>query len=494
MSRVLSFVWRTLGGVAAAVLCAGCLSPGEATIDDGWGGEASRFFDELSLTHVADDFYGTLDFYANSAVIDMSRAELSGEVAVADRLRWNSGDLDHDSQAVHLDTGAALSLVRWTSNDEPGAVVTSVDEGIVSHQTVYDLGGMLARGLRAVPGLVSRYEDLYAAYGEALSSGSTVDVSELYASDAIVRDSLLDIESIGLRAIIAERSPGWWVDIVPTSVVTTQDPAVYLGPGDYGLDPQRAVGVYLATDNNGCVQQVAVRWLLNDGLIVDERWFHEIDSFSVCMPEGKPSGWWTELTSPQPRESVRSGVLRTSGDQEIPLYNGTERLGSLLDSAITRFSDAGMPEPRMGRVTFEPSRSCADRTGRVIDADGQRRVFICIFESDLCPSAGTCDLPSSNVRFAVLHELAHAWMLDHVNNETQTRLLELSDRETWQGVDVPWADRGVEYAADVIAWGLIEGAIEMVRIGSPDCAELSTAFRLLTSTDSLRSDTECIGP
>jgi hypothetical protein len=59
---------------------------------------------------------------------------------------------------------------------------------------------------------------------------------------------------------------------------------------------------------------------------------------------------------------------------------------------------------------------------------------------------------------------------------------------------VPWADRGVEYAADVIAWGLIEEPIDMVRIGRPSCDELSAAFRLLTMVEPLRSDTECTDP
>ncbi len=446
------------------------------------------------MTHAADDFYGTLDFYASSATIDMSRAELSGEVAVSDRLRWNSRDLNHDVLAVHLDTTGALNLVRWTSNDEPGVVVSSVDEGIISHQTVYDLGGVLARGLRARPGTVSQYEDFYAAYGEAVTNASADDVARLYATDALVRDSLLGIEAIGIEAIITQRSRGMWKDIVATRVGETQDAAIYLGPADYGQDPNRAVGVYLATDNDGCIHQVAVLWVIEDGLIVAERWFHEIDSFFTCMPENTPSGWWTGQTLPLPRESILTGLLHTSNDQDIPLYNGTERLGLLIDSAILRFTDAGMSEPRVGSVTFEPSRSCARRTGRVIHADGQRKVFICIFESDLCPNSEECDLPSSSVRFAVLHELGHTWILDRVTSETETRLLELSDRETWQGTDVPWADRGVEYAADVIAWGLIEGAIEMVRIGNPSCETLSAAFRLLTAVDPLRSDTDCVDP
>jgi hypothetical protein len=494
MPRVLPYVLRLVGGVAFVLMCTGCSSAERPTIDVNWGSEASQFFVELSLAHAADDFYGALDFYSNAAAIDMSRAELSGEVAVSDRLRWNSGDLDHDVLAVHLDANGALNLVRWTSNNELGVVVSSLNEGIIDHQTVYDLGGTLARGLRATPGVVSRYEDFYAAYSEAVTTGSADDVARLYATDALIHDSLLGIESIGIDAIIAQRSRRMWKDIAATSVHNSQDAAVYPGPAEYGQDPNRAVGIYLATNNEGCVHQVAVQWIMDDGLIEDERWFHDIETYSRCVPENKPSGWWTELGLPQMRDSVLTSVLHTSNDQAISQYNGTEPLQLLIGNAIVRFTDAGMAEPVVGSVTFEPSRSCARRTGRVIDADGQRRVFICIFESDLCPNSETCDRPSSSVRFAALHELGHTWMLDHVTGETQTQLLELSDRATWQGTEVPWADRGVEYAADVIAWGLIEGPIDMVRIGRPGCDELSAAFRLLTMVKPLRSDTECTDP
>ena len=54
-----------------------------------------------------------------------------------------------------------------------------------------------------------------------------------------------------------------------------------------------------------------------------------------------------------------------------------------------------------------------------------------------------------------------------------------------------WSERGVEYSADVIAWGLLDDAAPMVRIGNRTCDELTASFKLLTATDPLRAD--CTG-
>jgi hypothetical protein len=82
----------------------------------------------------------------------------------------------------------------------------------------------------------------------------------------------------------------------------------------------------------------------------------------------------------------------------------------------------------------------------------------------------------------MLHELAHAWMIDHVDDETVQELLVVSGRTTWDDQTVPWIDRGVEYAADVVAWGLLEEGLPMVRLGAPPCVELARAFAVITDS------------
>jgi hypothetical protein len=116
----------------------------------------------------------------------------------------------------------------------------------------------------------------------------------------------------------------------------------------------------------------------------------------------------------------------------------------------------------------------------VIDDGTTRNLYVCIYDSDVCTNAGTCTSPAPSARIAVLHELAHAWMLDHVDGGTVGDILALSNRTAWDDHRSQWSDRGVEYAAEVMAWGLIDGALPMVRIGAPPCSELSAAYTLLT--------------
>jgi hypothetical protein len=490
MTSIASFLVRACWVVMLGVIATACSTSDEPVTDDAWASEAVDFFEELSLTHNEGDYYGVLDFYDNSAAIDRARGTLRGPVVVADRLRWNSGDLNHTVLDVNIDADGALNLVRWLSNDELGAVVSVLRGGVIHHQTVFDLGANLTRGLRTTQGVVSRYEDMYFAYAEAWSRDRN-DLDALYAPAAVAHDSLSGIDATGLDAIGASWPRGVTVSATETTGRDIPAPAVFLGPSEYGEDPRSAVGMYQVAGEDGCQHQLAVHWLLDDGLIINERRYHDVESYVRCAPEREPIGWWSGLDSPQPRDSVVTGQFATPSGRVIQIYNGSERLEHLLEAAIRRFGEAGLAEPVLDSVTYEPSRACADRSGRVLEADGQRRVFICIYESDLCPNLRSCDVPSSSSRFATLHELGHVWMLDNVDREIQSELLSLSGRTTWLGTDVLWVDRGVEYAADVVAWGLLEEEVDMVRIRRPGRDELAAAFCLLTGSSPLRPGSIC---
>ncbi len=120
----------------------------------------------------------------------------------------------------------------------------------------------------------------------------------------------------------------------------------------------------------------------------------------------------------------------------------------------------------------------------MLDDGSSRNVFLCMYEKDLCPSTGDCTKQALSARATVLHELAHAWMIDRVSDATRAGLLELSGRKTWGDDNVPWPERGVEYAAEVITWGLLDDVIPMVRLRTPPCEELAAAFELLTGAPS----------
>ena len=162
------------------------------------------------------------------------------------------------------------------------------------------------------------------------------------------------------------------------------------------------------------------------------------------------------------------------------MRNGTPTLVELFEWGLGRFTESELPAPSLDTVTFEPSRSCAGLSGRVLDDGTSRNLYVCMYDGDVCTNADTCASPTPSARIAVLHELSHAWMLDHVDEGTIDDVLALAGRTTWDDHGVAWSDRGVEYAAEVMAWGLIDEALPMVRIGAPPCTELAAAFTLIT--------------
>ncbi|MEE8331683.1 MAG: hypothetical protein V3R84_07910, partial [Acidimicrobiia bacterium] len=389
-------------------------------------------------------------------------------------------------------TDETVTLDRWPFPRGLGAVISAIEDGMIARQTVFDLAASLALGQRNSPDVISTYEGLYAAYTEAWTSGQSDHLARLYAQEATVHDELSRIEAVGRDAITELSSPGRWMAVTAADVAGEGAPAgaapIYLGPAPYGKDPQQAVGVFRMTDGNGCEGQMAVHWVLDDGSIVAEQRFHEIESFRRCAQDKPPDGWWTGLALPGPSDQVVTGLVHTAVGRTMTIHNGTPDLESLLRWGLERFADAGLAEPRVDSVTFEPSRGCEGVSGLVNDAASSRDLFLCFYERDLCPGNGQCSQPARGVRVTVLHELGHAWMLDHVSDETRSLLLELSSRETWRGQGVPWADLGVEYSAEVLAWGLADEAIPMVRLGAPPCEELRAAFELLTTAPPQRAD------
>lgn len=484
------WVWLVLFALMALGACSAAGGDEET-----WAAGSEVFFDGLADEYTANDFYGVLDFYAPNAYRRWWRGAVRGGSLVRDLLVWNSGDLAHDVVGLHLGPDGALTLVDWDSAGSLSVLVSKVGSGRITSETVYDHAAWLDVSLRASPEVVERYQDLYAAYAEAWNGRSETDLRSIYTIDATFHETLDDGSVIGLEAMLG--MPSKIVTIEPVEMsgaVNTIDatgPAVFLGPADHGVDPLRAVGVYEVTDVGGCTSQMAVVWEMFNGRISREWRYFEVDSVRRCHSDDLPDGWWTELELPPPSDQVETDVLQTDGGHEISIYNGTPRLNQFLLWGVSRFARAGLEEPRFDSVTFEPSRRCVNRSGRLFQDADSRGLFSCVYEDDLCPGEGICDVAILNVRASLLHELGHAWILDNVDRPTETALLELSDRDTWNNPDVPWSERGFEYAAEVLAWGLLDETAPMVRIGRPACQELAAAFELLTGTSPLDGRGNC---
>ena len=488
-----SRVWVYL--ILLLLTVAAC-GPGDRdAASDPWGSAAVDYFEGLADAYTENDFYGVLDYYTKDVFVEKWRGDLRGGALVRDLLRFNSGDLGQELLALHLGSDGAITLTRWSATEALSAVLSQIESGSIAGETVYDLGSSLQRSFRASPEVLATYEALYLEYARTWTDGSDLDFARLYGPEARVTDLLQGSQASGLDSIIRSSSTGSQVEVIRPSEVggDTSDKgfAVYLGPAEYGQDPLRAVGIFHVTDQDGCVRQVAAAWQISNEQIVEEDRYQDVETFRRCSVGTFPIGWWTDLAPPPPRDQVVTNVLLTDEGREIKIHNGTRLLEDLVLASVRSFVEAGLEEPVLENVTFEPSRRCQDRSGRLLQADGSRNVFLCLYEDDLCRRSEPCSEPPLIVRGSVLHELAHAWVLDHVNDDAKLRLLEFAGLEVWGDSTAPWGERGEEYSAEVIAWGLLDEYATMVRIGSPTCDVLTGAFQLLTDNDPLQVEAAC---
>ena len=79
----------------------------------------------------------------------------------------------------------------------------------------------------------------------------------------------------------------------------------------------------------------------------------------------------------------------------------------------------------------------------------------------------------------VLHELAHAWEGATLDEACRDRFLQLRSLDAWAGDDIEWNQRGIEQLAEIVAWGLADGAMAPMIDGDRDPQALSEAYDLV---------------
>jgi hypothetical protein len=120
---------------------------------------------------------------------------------------------------------------------------------------------------------------------------------------------------------------------------------------------------------------------------------------------------------------------------------------ALVDWAMDRYREAGLSLPTI-LLSFHADNSPCDgaRGGHRIE-DEVSRVYICVTE------LGTTR--ELKVKRTLLHEFAHAWDDYYLTDDIRDAFMELHGLDGWR-FDVPYEERGSEYAAEVITWGLLD--------------------------------------
>jgi branched-subunit amino acid transport protein len=325
-----------------------------------------------------------------------------------------------------------------------------------------------------------RIEELARRYAGTWSGGSADEVAALYTAGAQVRDEVTGLALRGRRAIadaVAATPDEPAHDLVLHAVPGSDEPAIYLDDRRPSATSSLVL-VHGPRAGPRCPGTVAVHLELHDGRIAHERRFHDPPSARRCLDD-LPAGWWSSLAVVGPLD-VPSGRMLVDR-RPVRLLNSTPELDRLLTWGFQRFETAGLRPPSVGSVTFASGSSrCAGIAGRVEPAAEGAHVLLCLDPTAACVG-GDCATFTFHARTTVLHELAHAWDLTWLDGQTRQAFLDGAGLEAWYGHrDVPWADRGVEQAAEILMWGLLETPSPLPRLHRPSCESLLAAYRTLT--------------
>jgi hypothetical protein len=349
------------------------------------------------------------------------------------------------------------------------------------------------------PDAITAARDLLGGYVTAWASGQPHAIGALYASDAIVVDSLAAVTASGRAAIAAlagrPAARGGLPAASLPDLPAGGDPAYYgaapaaYSNGAFGEATTDAIVLFLDVAGD-CPGRVAVQLRLDASRrIVREERFHRVDALRRCLPEDqRPHGWWEAIALPQVEPIQRTASIPV-GVQKVTIWNGTGRHDGLLRWALQRFADAGLP-PRLPRsVAFLPQVPDPWRAYGFLTGSNAPDIGVPVPDPRTCAEPACSWSPAA--KHAMLHELAHLWL-------TPTPYLGLAQRVpagrtgrdwaaaqglVWDDPELAWEQRAGERAAEILAWGLMDQPDRVdTRLGDPSCAELAQDFRTLTHT------------
>ena len=111
-------------------------------------------------------------------------------------------------------------------------------------------------------------------------------------------------------------------------------------------------------------------------------------------------------------------------------------------AAVALFENAGLELPAVEIVFNDDTGPCRGHAGLYFAAD----------------NAGDADVVQvcSRLRIVLVHELAHAWEHHRIDDHARHDFTEHFGLETWNDHDHDWEDRGIEMAANAIAYTLVQ--------------------------------------
>lgn len=348
-------------------------------------------------------------------------------------------------------------------------------------------------------------------YVQVWSTGDPDLVGELYVDGAVVNDRVRMVTAEGRAAVaaLAKQSAAPMgllplVEMVPASVIDSDPfpdpstPAVFF---DMDPDPQGQLSeVWVPVRSQADCPGAAIVALTVDQRqrVLAERRFPALVSLRACAdPDDLAQGLWTGRDLPLPFGERVTGVFESEAGP-VEIRNGSPGTDALIGWAFDKFTQAGLPAPTVSAIRFDPfDERCEDARGYATWADGTTEILICFDSagigppqpSDLDdPTAEADPAPTPRRGPLLLHELGHAWIVSHTDQATRDAATAHVGASSWNDKRDAWDDRGAEWAAETIAWGLLDPAGTPTNLGSPPCPLMRSSFGILTGAEPL---TDC---
>jgi hypothetical protein len=148
--------------------------------------------------------------------------------------------------------------------------------------------------------------------------------------------------------------------------------------------------------------------------------------------------------------------------------------------ALGLFDEAGLDLPPIEAVRHGSAEGCFGRRAAHTWQDGRSTIH-------LCPEDDTTKVR----RYRMLHELAHAWDRQALNESRRATFLRVRGLTEWRNDDPDrWHERGAEHAAEIMVWGLIDRPVRPVFIPDNTCPDLLAGYVALTGVAPLHGFTD----
>lgn len=160
----------------------------------------------------------------------------------------------------------------------------------------------------------------------------------------------------------------------------------------------------------------------------------------AVVTAGSAQGADSRVAKPTPTTSptVYRPVESPAGAPEALVVSGASpELERRTQDALERFASAGLTLPPLDIAFHDGNWGCDGHRGLFRSVGGVADIEIC-----------------TTTRHVILHELAHAWVAEHIDPETRAALTAYWSLETWNDQEVERGLRANERAADAVAFGL----------------------------------------